>query len=258
MQSRSIVIKIFYWVEVILSARILLFTLPVLLNGTTAGTFSFEKPDDWLIITLTVLGIYYLVLGVMAILGRQGIRAGHVIGLILIVGLSAVLWKEVAQTEGAQFEAYDFIPVFLAILFFVSVFTFGAPAALAKVKMKWKSILVIDDDETLIRTVRPILMTNGYSVLTSNTGEEGLRVAAAQQPDLILLDVIMPGLKGREVCLKLKKDQRTKQIPVIFLTAKDSQDDIDAELEAGAQAHLTKPVHRESLLATVDRILHET
>jgi len=114
-----------------------------------------------------------------------------------------------------------------------------------------KSVLVVDDDEGLLKTVQRILLTNGFSVLTASSGEKGLQIANLQKPDLILLDVILPGMKGREVCARLKDDPNTRDIPVIFLTAKDSPDDVQAERQAGAIAHLTKPVHAKTLLASV-------
>ena len=120
---------------------------------------------------------------------------------------------------------------------------------------EWKSVLVIDDDETLIRTVRPILISQGYAVLAANSGELGLEIAKQQKPDLVILDVILPGIKGREVCKALKEDNETKDIPVIFLTAKDSPDDIQAEMALGAQTHLTKPVGAKVLIATVRKVL---
>jgi len=120
----------------------------------------------------------------------------------------------------------------------------------------WRSILVVDDDETVIKIVRPILMSSGFSVLSASTGEEGLQIARQQRPDLIILDVIMPKMKGREVCQKLKDDAETQHIPVVFLTAKDSNDEIQAEMEAGAIAHLTKPVNAKELIETVSKILN--
>ncbi len=118
-----------------------------------------------------------------------------------------------------------------------------------------KSILVIDDDEAFIKTLKRVLLSNGYSVLTAATGEKGLQVAKLQRPDLILLDVILPGIKGREVCETLKKDEQTGSIPVIFLTAKDSPEDIKAELEAGADSHLTKPLESRVLLRAIKKTL---
>lgn len=119
----------------------------------------------------------------------------------------------------------------------------------------WKSILVVDDDEILLKMVRPVLMNNGYSVLTAATGETGLQIAKQQQPDLIILDVILPGIKGRDVCKRLKADPETQAIPVIFLTSKDSPDDIRAEMEVGGLRHLTKPVNPKLLVQTIKEIL---
>ncbi|VAW19832.1 hypothetical protein MNBD_BACTEROID05-713 [hydrothermal vent metagenome] len=124
-----------------------------------------------------------------------------------------------------------------------------------KEKGDWQSVLIVDDDEILIKTVRPLLMNNGYSVLTALTGEVALDIIKNQKPDLVILDVLLPGIKGRDVCLKIREDEETKNIPVIFLTAKESDDDIEAEMSAGAQAHLTKPVKPKKLLSTIRNIL---
>ena len=123
-------------------------------------------------------------------------------------------------------------------------------------KTSWKSILIIDDDESIIKTVRAILISKGYAVLTADSGESGLMIAKNQKPDLILLDVILPGIKGRDVCKKLKEETETKNIPVVFLTSKDSEDDIQAEKALGAQEHLTKPVNAQVLISTIYNILN--
>ena len=118
-----------------------------------------------------------------------------------------------------------------------------------------KNILIIDDDKGLLRILSSNLETEGCKVLVAETGEEGLKIAQAEKPDIILLDVILPGLKGREVCAQLKENRDTKDIPVIFLTAKDSPDDVKAEMEIGAVAHLTKPVDSRKLVAEIKHIL---
>jgi len=118
-----------------------------------------------------------------------------------------------------------------------------------------RSILVIDDDEMVSKIVRPILFSYGFSVLAANTGEDGLQIAKTQKPDLILLDVIMPGIKGREVCAKLKEDPETQNIPVVFLTAKHSQEDMQAEKEVGSSGHLTKPVNEKTLIEMIQDVL---
>lgn len=118
-----------------------------------------------------------------------------------------------------------------------------------------KTILVIDDDRGLIKMLETGLALKGYAVLSAVTGEGGLQIAQNKPVDMVLLDVILPKMKGREVCVKLKENQKTKNIPVIFLTVKSSPDDIKAELEAGAIAHITKPVDLTDLIAKVSKVL---
>jgi len=118
-----------------------------------------------------------------------------------------------------------------------------------------KSILVVDDDEGLQMTLKKILLSSGYSVLSAMTGERGIQIARLQQPDLIILDVLLPGMKGRAVCQALKKEEQTKDIPVIFLTAKDSPDDEAAEKAAGGLMHLTKPINAKALVSEIRKIL---
>jgi len=124
-----------------------------------------------------------------------------------------------------------------------------------KEKGVWQSVLIVDDDPSVLKIVRQVLISSSFSVLTASTGEEGLQIAKSQKPDLIVLDVILPGIKGREVCKKLKEDPETADIPVVFLTAKDSADDVKAEIDAGAIAHLTKPVNSKILTNTIKDIL---
>ncbi len=152
--------------------------------------------------------------------------------------------------------SYIFINI-AAVLFFSqkNIKTRFVPDAPPLAGSARKSILVIDDEEALLKTLKPVLLSHGYSVLTATTGERGLQVARTQQPDLIVLDVILPGIKGREVCTTLKDDGQTKDIPIIFLTAKDSSDDIKAELAAGGTSHLTKPFQAKTLLAEITKVL---
>lgn len=118
-----------------------------------------------------------------------------------------------------------------------------------------KSILVVDDDEGMQKTIKRILLSSGYSVLSAMTGERGIQVAKLQKPNLIILDVLLPGMKGREVCKILKSDEATKNIPVVFLTAKDSPDDVSAEKAAGALMHITKPVNAKVLIAQIRKVI---
>lgn len=126
-------------------------------------------------------------------------------------------------------------------------------------KQNWESVrkcvLVVDDDEGMQKTIKRILLNSGFSVLSAMTGERGIQVAKLQKPNLIILDVLLPGMKGREVCKTLKGDAATKDIPVVFLTAKDSPDDIAAEKAAGGLMHITKPVNAKILIGEIRKIL---
>ena len=118
-----------------------------------------------------------------------------------------------------------------------------------------KMILLVDDDKSLLRLLQTNFRKEGYFVLTAENGEKGLALARQHHPDLILLDVILPGMKGRAVCAQLKEDAKTRDIPVIFLTAKDSPDDVQAELALGAVTHMTKPIDYRKLSAEVKKLL---
>ena len=125
-----------------------------------------------------------------------------------------------------------------------------------KVDGQKKKILVVDDDKGLLKMIRVSLVNCGFHVLTAATGEKGLQLAQTKSPDLVVLDVLLPGIKGREVCVRLKQDRKTSHIPIMFLTAKDSPDDVRAEMEAGAITHLTKPVDPKELILEIKRILN--
>lgn len=118
-----------------------------------------------------------------------------------------------------------------------------------------KKILIVDDDPAVHMILTPLLSKEGYRVVSAKTGEQGLQLSLSERPDLIVLDVIMPGIKGRDLCLKIKAYDVVKNIPVIFLTAKDSEDDIQAEKDAGGIAHLTKPIQGQTFLDTVKKII---
>ena len=118
-----------------------------------------------------------------------------------------------------------------------------------------KKILLVDDDPGVHLITVPLLTKAGYGVVSAKSGEQGLQLALNERPDMIILDVIMPGIKGRELCVKIKAYQVLKHIPVVFMTAKNSEDDIKAELDAGAVSHLTKPIDPQELLAVVKGLI---
>ena len=103
-------------------------------------------------------------------------------------------------------------------------------------------ILVVDDIEANVRLLEAKLTAEYYDVLTAGNGPEALARAAADEPDIILLDVMMPGMDGFQVCRRLKDDPATRHIPVVLVTALDGRDDRIQGLEAGADEFLTKPI----------------
>ena len=104
-----------------------------------------------------------------------------------------------------------------------------------------RTILLVDDDPNVVRVVGRRLEHEGYHMLSALTGEEGLRIAKEQHPDLVLLDIMMPRMKGRDVCARLKADPQTAQIPVIFLTALGLADHVKAGMDLGAEDYIVKP-----------------
>jgi DNA-binding response OmpR family regulator len=103
------------------------------------------------------------------------------------------------------------------------------------------TILVIDDMPAILKVLRRQLEHWGYRALTAESGEEGLALAEAHQPDLILLDILMPKMKGREVCTQLKASEKTKDVPIIFLSALGLSDHVRAGLDVGAEDYVIKP-----------------
>ena len=104
-----------------------------------------------------------------------------------------------------------------------------------------KRILVIDDTKDILVVIARRLKSWSYEPLLAESGEDGLRVAEEEQPDLILLDIMMPKMKGRDVCARLKAHPRTQNIPVIFLTALGLADHVKAGMDLGAEDYIIKP-----------------
>ncbi len=132
----------------------------------------------------------------------------------------------------------------------------GPDISLSK-ESQW-NVLVVDDDFTFVKLVKSHFFKKGINAISAESGERGLEMAKRHKPDLIILDVMLPGMKGREVCAKLKEDPSTENIPVMFVTFKNSLDDISAEMELGAVMHLTKPVNYGQLYEQVYKILNKS
>jgi DNA-binding response OmpR family regulator len=116
-------------------------------------------------------------------------------------------------------------------------------------------ILVIDDDEIVARSVELSLRRNDFLVSVAHTGVEGLKKARREAPDLIILDIIMPGMDGYAVCRKLRSDTLLSSVPVLFLTAKGKDEDKIEGFRVGADDYLTKPFNIDELILRVKAIL---
>ena len=117
--------------------------------------------------------------------------------------------------------------------------------------MAHESILAVDDEEDILELLRYNLSREGYRVTCAASGEDAVQTGKAILPDLILLDLLLPGMDGLEVCRRLKDDPRTRNIPIIMLTAKGEEADIVAGLELGADDYVTKPFSPRVLLARI-------
>ncbi len=122
--------------------------------------------------------------------------------------------------------------------------------------MAKERVLIVDDEEDVVELVKYHLDKNGYKVETAASGEEALTVARNTLPDIIVLDLMLPGIDGLEVCKNLKNDLKTERIPIIMLTAKGEESDIVTGLELGADDYVTKPFSPKVLIARIRRILH--
>ena len=121
--------------------------------------------------------------------------------------------------------------------------------------MAGQQILVVDDEEDLLELVSYKLSKDGYRVQCVGTGEDALKTARKQPPDLIVLDWMLPSVDGLEVCRRLKSDPKTRDIPIIMLTAKGEESDMVAGLERGADDYIAKPFSPRVLNARIKALL---
>lgn len=116
-------------------------------------------------------------------------------------------------------------------------------------------ILLIDDHRTVLRLLEAILKLKGYELLYAENGQQGMAMARQERPDLILLDVMMPEIDGFKVCQYLKGQPDTAKIPVVFLTARGAEDDLETGRKVGAEGFMTKPFLAREVLDTIERLL---
>jgi len=118
-----------------------------------------------------------------------------------------------------------------------------------------QKILVVDDEEDILELLKFNLSREGYQVLCAVSGEQALRLVRSENPDLIMLDLMLPGIDGLEVTRRLKNDPDTKNLPIVMLTAKGEEADIVTGLELGADDYITKPFSPRVLIARIRAVL---
>ena len=121
--------------------------------------------------------------------------------------------------------------------------------------MSKAKILVVDDDASSLELMEAMLVPNGYEIITANDGSKAVAIIVEKKPDLILLDIMMPGLDGYSTLAKIKENKTISKIPVVMLTAMGFQLNKELALRFGAVGYITKPVELAELLKTISRLL---
>ncbi len=118
-----------------------------------------------------------------------------------------------------------------------------------------KKILVVDDEKDVLDLVRRVLIRGGFEVITASDGKDGLAKVYNEAPDLMILDINMPGMDGWEVCRKIREDPLYKHLPIIMLTVRRTKKDQLKGLELGSDEYITKPFYPTELVARVKAVL---
>ena len=118
-----------------------------------------------------------------------------------------------------------------------------------------KKVLLIDDHDSVLKLLEAVLKLRNYAVCYASGGAEGIEKARTENPDLILLDVMMPGMDGFKVCQALKQAEMTRDIPVVFLTARGEETDREMGQRVGGQGFIKKPFRSADLMATITGLM---
>ena len=116
-------------------------------------------------------------------------------------------------------------------------------------------VLIVDDSPTETYKLTSILEKNGHAVITAENGEQGVAVAKKERPDLVLMDIVMPGLNGFQATRQISKNTETSSIPVIMVTTKDQETDKVWAMRQGAKDYIVKPVQEKALMEDVNMVL---
>ncbi len=120
-----------------------------------------------------------------------------------------------------------------------------------------EKILVIDDDPSILRLTTHILQKKGYQVDTATNGIQAMKKAMNESPDLIILDLMLPGLDGFEICDRLKNSEATSQVPILMLSAKARKADKSMASELGVDAYLAKPIDSPEFFSSIKKLLKD-
>jgi len=117
--------------------------------------------------------------------------------------------------------------------------------------MSRKKILLVDDSATTLMMEQMVLRGTAYQIVTAKNGREAVAAAAAERPDLILLDVVMPEMNGFEACRRIREQAATREVPIIMVTTKGEEQNIETGFESGCSDYITKPINGAELLTKV-------
>jgi len=120
-----------------------------------------------------------------------------------------------------------------------------------------RKVLIVDDNEQAVEMLQIILEEEGYDIISAYVGEIGLKKASEEKPDIVILDIGLPGMDGYQVCEKIKSDPATAEIPVIMLTGIDMVDDFERAMEKKADWYIVKPYNVDHLLRTMEKLIDE-
>lgn len=123
--------------------------------------------------------------------------------------------------------------------------------------MTRKKILLVDDADTILMMERMILNRGGYELITAKDGQEAVAKAVAERPDLILLDIVMPRMNGFEALRQLRSQEATKAIPIMMVTTRGEEENVEAGFASGCDDYITKPLNGSEVLAKVRSYLGE-
>ena len=119
----------------------------------------------------------------------------------------------------------------------------------------YKTVLIVDDSPTEQMIMVKALNGRGYNIITANSGDEAIEKISSKHPDIVILDVVMPGINGFQVCRQIKQSEETKDVKVVMVTGKDQDSDKFWAKKQGADDYITKPFHPNELINSIDRLM---